>query len=271
MENSSVDAKSDSDARTFVALVTGFLDPSFKEAGKVLADRVRLFRMEQQLKLLDKADKIIKSRALSRKAVNLRVLLPLLETGSLEEDENMTERWAALLANAADANNKTQLESSFIEILKQLPPKHAFLLDVFYEQEKRDNLPSDKWSENGYVLSDLKSFLKEEVPEFDVALENLLRLKLVSHPTGRLGIANGQEVRIELRSSNILCPTSLGYSFVSACGHGRTPRNHTYGVPSNSIANAFWTNGGSIQLWDREQEFLWENSSPRKVALSHTN
>jgi hypothetical protein len=122
------------------------------------------------------------------------------------------------------------------------------LLDVFYEQIERDELPPKDWLEEGYVLSDLKSFLNEEVPQFDIALENLLRLNLVAYPMVKLGIANGEEVRIPVPSSNILCATNLGQAFVSACKRGRTPRNISYGVPRNSVSNHFWTRGGSLNI-----------------------
>jgi hypothetical protein len=160
----------------------------------------------------------------------------------------MAERWASLLASAANPDNQTALEASFVEILKQLAPTHAFVLDVFYEQVKRDELPPEQWAERGYVFSELKGFLQNDVPQFDVAIDNLLRLHLVAYPRANLGIANGHEVRVQVTSSNILYATSLGYAFVSACGHGRTFRNHSYGIPGYDISNVYWTRGGSLSL-----------------------
>jgi hypothetical protein len=136
----------------------------------------------------------------------------------------------------------------------QLPPAHAYLLDVFYEQIEREELPKEKWNEDGVILSDLKSVLKKEVPQSDVAIQNLLRLRLVALPTAKLGVANGQDVRVTVTSSDILCATSLGQAFVSACKRGRTPRNISYGVPGNSISNYYWTEGRSLRLWSKEEE-----------------
>jgi hypothetical protein len=229
-------------------LLNKFLSPALQEAGEVVGARIRVFRLKQETKLLEKSISILKEAGLKPRPVNLRVLFPLLDAAVLEEDDQMAERWASLLASAADPNNETDLEASFIEILKQLTPTHAYLLDVFYEQIERDELPPKDWLEEGYVLSDLKSFLKEEVPQFDIALDNLLRLNLVAYPMVKLGIANGEEVRISVPSSNILCATNLGQAFVSACKRGRTPRNISYGVPSNSVTNHFWTRGGSLNI-----------------------
>ena len=229
-------------------LISKLFGPAFEETGAVIGDRVRLFRFQRQISLLRKTQRILKKEGIKPKAVSLKVLLPLFDQAALEEDDEMADRWASLLASAANPNNKTALEASFIEILKQLAPTHAYLLDVFYEQITRDKVPPEQWTERGYVLSDLREFLEQEVPQFDVAIENLLRLNLVAYPTAKLGIANGQEVRIQVTSGNILCATSLGYAFTSACGHGRTPRNISYGVPGNSISNVFWTRGGSLNI-----------------------
>jgi hypothetical protein len=232
-------------------LFSAFLKPGFAELGAMIEDRARMFRFRGQIKLLEKTNKILDSAGLKPKAVNVKVLLPLLEAAALEDDEEMQNRWASLLAAAANPDKLLDLEQSFIEILKQLVAAHAFVLDVFYEQVKRDNLPPEKWDESGYVLSDLKAFLQKEVPQFDVAIENLLRLNLVAYPTASLGIANGREVRVRVTSSNILCATNLGYAFVAACGHGRRVRNHAYGVPGDDISNVFWTKGGPIKFSGR--------------------
>ena len=108
--------------------------------------------------------------------------------------------------------------------------------------------PPEEWTERGYSLSTLKGFLVDKVAEFDVAIENLLRLNLVAFPTAKLGIANGRDVRVQVTSGDILCATNLGYTFTSACGHGRMRRNISYGVPSDSVSNIFWTRGGSLKI-----------------------
>src|SRR5882724_4981922 len=231
-----------------LSLIKTFLGPASKEFGEIGGECVRFFRFERQVNCLRKAHQIVKDAGISPKAVNMRVLFPLLDAAGFVDDETMSERWASLLASAANPNNQTGLEASFIEILKQLVPTHAFVLDVFYEQVASKKLPPEQWAERGFVFSDLKGFLQKDVPQFDVAIDNLLRLHLVGYPTPSLGIANGHEVRVQVTSSNILCATSLGHAFVTACGHGRTFRSHSYGIPGYDISNVYWTRGGSLKI-----------------------
>jgi hypothetical protein len=106
--------------------------------------------------------------------------------------------------------------------------------------------------------------LRGRFPDFDVAIDNLLRLRLITHPLGKLGVANGNDVQCPVVSSGILCPTSLGQAFVSACGRGRSWREVSYGIPSNSIPNVYWTEGGSIRFWTKEEEASWLRAEQRR-------
>jgi hypothetical protein len=63
--------------------------------------------------------------------VSPRLFLPILEHASLEHNEEMQGRWAALLANASAKEGS--VHPSFIEILDQLTPEDAQLLDRLYE------------------------------------------------------------------------------------------------------------------------------------------
>jgi hypothetical protein len=59
-----------------------------------------------------------------------RILWPLLERGSVEEDRDLSERWAALLANAS--MQTTTVLPAFVTILGELSHTEARLLSQFY-------------------------------------------------------------------------------------------------------------------------------------------
>ena len=63
-----------------------------------------------------------------------RLFLPMLEAASIEGDEDLHTRWAALLANAAASPES--VHPSYIEVLKQLTPVEARLLDALYKIAK---------------------------------------------------------------------------------------------------------------------------------------
>jgi hypothetical protein len=66
----------------------------------------------------------------------LDVLQPLLEGASVQENDEFQERWANLLANAADPRKANPVQPAFISMLKDLSPREAKSLDVLFKTAK---------------------------------------------------------------------------------------------------------------------------------------
>jgi hypothetical protein len=86
-----------------------------------------------------------------------------LQGAAIEEEEELHTKWSALLANAASSD---KVHPSYIEILKQLTPDDARLLDRLYEH----TTARGKW---------LNNFLEEEGDEDGIPFQNLVRLGLI--------------------------------------------------------------------------------------------
>src|SRR5215469_9244286 len=99
----------------FTAIVKRMLGPAADELAEMLRDQVRLYRYERQLKCLEKAKKMAKDAGFRPQAVPPKILFPLLEGASFEEDEDMHTMWAALLANASSPEN-AEVRPGFIAI-----------------------------------------------------------------------------------------------------------------------------------------------------------
>jgi hypothetical protein len=150
----------------------------------------------------------------------LKTLLPILESASLEDDEDLHDRWANLLANAAAFDGR--VHPSFTQILQGLTGSEAKFLDAIYERiftrlEEQERSPEK--TERDLFRIGIGPELRQlychafglteggEVGlEAPVAPDNFRRLQLVEGPLpGR--------PRIEL--------TPIGYAFAVAI---RTPR-----------------------------------------------
>lgn len=87
-------------------------------------------QLKTQVKLLTKAVELAtKVRALgirTAEPIDNRLLRAVLEDGSLEPDDEMHDRWAALLVSAAAG---VAVPPAFPEVLRQLEPIEARLLD----------------------------------------------------------------------------------------------------------------------------------------------
>lgn len=109
------------------AVFRTLLGPAATELGETLGDSVRFFRRKNQVRLLLKFKKMLDAAGLEAQAVPQRVLFPLLEHATLEDDEALSDRWAALLANAScGAAWKAPI---YVEVLRQISPPEARLLE----------------------------------------------------------------------------------------------------------------------------------------------
>ncbi len=102
----------------------------------MLGDHVRVYRVKNLVKTAQKTKRILEEAGLHAQEVPGRVLLPILDTCSLENDDDLQERWAGLLATASQEADS--FSPSFIETLKQLTPKEAQHLDRIFATLSRD-------------------------------------------------------------------------------------------------------------------------------------
>src|SRR3989442_12714808 len=100
----------------FTAIVKRMLGPAADEFAEMWRDQVRLYRYERQLKCVEKAERMAQEAGFTPQAVPPKILFPLLEGASFEEDEDLHDMWAALLANVASPEDAQKVRPGFIAI-----------------------------------------------------------------------------------------------------------------------------------------------------------
>jgi Abortive infection alpha len=108
------------------------LEPIGEALGTELLDRYRSWRGKNVAEVVTAADDMAKEAGYAPSVVPGRVLWPLLEGASIEEDDELKKLWATLLANAADPSNLRNVTPAFVSILKELPPGEAKMLELVY-------------------------------------------------------------------------------------------------------------------------------------------
>jgi hypothetical protein len=110
----------------FTSVVKRMLGPTADELAEMWRDQVRMYRYERQLKCVEKAERMAQDAGFTPQAVPPKILFPLLEGASMEEDETLHEMWAALLANAS--RSSMTVRPNFISILRDMAPDEATIL-----------------------------------------------------------------------------------------------------------------------------------------------
>lgn len=113
-------------AKKFLSKLAG---PAAEEIGLLLQDQVKLYRFKNRMRILAKAEAMLAKAGLTPNAVPFRTLVPILEYAASEDDESLSTKWAALLANSAAKAESTASHPSFPRILSEIDPGEAKFLD----------------------------------------------------------------------------------------------------------------------------------------------
>lgn len=201
-------------AKEFLGKIAG---PATEEVGLLLQDKVRIYRFGNQLKMLAKAQKMLDDAGVSPISIPLRTLLPLLEGAALEEEDDLSTKWAALLANAATPHSPVDIYPSFPHILSQLSPRDARVLDAIYDLALHLGLRPGQWAERGGNRESIMQIMGMSPEEFDLVTDNLIRLGLCSGQGTRLSFIDNKDQVFQLKDKGTISITQVGYEFVTAC------------------------------------------------------
>ena len=189
--------------KEFLGKVIGY---PLEEVGGIIGDSIRYLRTKNLINLFKKAKTLLEINKINPQKINLKILSPLLEGASLEEDENLSEKWAALLINAADSVTAKDVKPAFIEILKTLTRIEAKILDdlYIYTQEHRGPVKME------YLINKF-GLVKDD---YEIIIENLIRLNLCESPSS--GGTTWNTISI-FRDNKEIILTALGKAFITAC------------------------------------------------------
>lgn len=175
--------------------------------------------------------------------------MPLVEYTSLEEDEDLQERWANLVANIVTIDGKTLLKQNCLEVLKRISNDEAKFLDhIFalllsrrierFESEKRQAIeyklrmkiqrPED-YPLHTFTFSITKTSERLSQPRraTELTVSNLVALGLIKW-VPEVNVLNAEksdtdpddqdlDIDLEVFDSETIRLTNLGYEFIELC------------------------------------------------------
>lgn len=121
----------------FTAIMKRMLGPAADEVAEQLRTEIKVYRYGRTLKLLEKAERMANEAGFSPKAVPIKLLFPLLEGASLEEDEGLHDMWAALLTNASMSESSDMVRPGFIAVLRQMASDEAAILNFLFDEANK--------------------------------------------------------------------------------------------------------------------------------------
>lgn len=185
------------------------ISPSVEEIGLLAADNIRFRRFKNQVRIIEKASKYVTKKGIQIKGLPVKILVPLTEAASLEENEDLQNKWVGLLVNYIDTK-KSHQSSIFPYILSQISTDEAKCIDFMRF--------------DGKYYTDYKDIPKE-LEIYDSELSNLTRLGLIRQAPQKIIMKEpsldreGKFIQDASYDDNDLKYelTELGYEFVDAC------------------------------------------------------
>jgi hypothetical protein len=183
--------------------------PEFcKDGAGMLSDLVKSWRWKTQVKIIKQAEFFLKQNNLKISTVPLKILIPLLEKSSLEEDEVIQNKWAKLLAYAS-YSKEFEYTKSFINILDQLTVLEVNILDWMNEKiEKKSN--------NEFRIKETATANHIAEDKITIIFDNFLRLGLVIQETETSMIELIEGVR-SVYPTGVYKITNFGKEFLYTC------------------------------------------------------
>lgn len=112
------------------------VSPPVEELGLLIKDQISFWRFNNQVKILNKAKALCEKNQINVKAIPPKLLCPYLENASLEDDEELQNKWANLLVNMVDSRQNIE-NHVFPYILSQLSKDEFDVVEMALQEKER--------------------------------------------------------------------------------------------------------------------------------------
>jgi hypothetical protein len=232
-------------AKEFLGKLIG---PSIDEMGLLISDNIKFYRFKNQIKILNKAQRYIEKKGIDSQEIPIKILVPLLENASLEEDTELQFKWANMIGNMADSETNIQNnvfpyilgqisneEYQSLEELNKKEEEHWQIWRTLYDKEKKKiELTKDDYKLKTKLKSNDEEGFLVSIEEYE--LSNLIRLGLIKELPPKITIEEfrtgsseniyGEEwhnIRAEYEPhSSYHRITELGSQFIKICSEKKS-------------------------------------------------
>jgi hypothetical protein len=221
-------------AQGFGGFLSRVLGEPIETAVGMLSDKLKFIRFERGMRLAARYNEIMAQRGLNSdyQSVPPKLALPIIEQATIEEDDELQDLWANLLASAHDPALNGIVRTAFVDILKQMEAVDVHILNFVYTYILKINLPdAEKWQEDHgrdvrlapikYSVrgAGVRSSLQISDSIYECSVDNLIRLRCLAFYVEDIYLPGSlaAETASLVHDHNEITITSLGWNFVRAC------------------------------------------------------
>lgn len=139
-------------------------------------DWLKVRRAENLSRMIEELQHLLRARNVKPDSPSISIALPLLIAAADESRDELRSIWARLLAAAADPARAKSFRIQFIEVVKQMDPLDAAVLDATHRRQRV----------TAELTNELAIESKMNRDEVEISLDNLARLGLVAANPSRI-------------------------------------------------------------------------------------
>jgi Abortive infection alpha len=111
-------------------------------------DWLKVRRAENLSRMIEELQHLLKARNVKPDSPSISIALPLLIAAADESRDELRSIWARLLAAAADPARAKSFRIQFIEVVKQMDPLDAAVLDATHSRQRVTAGPTNESPSN---------------------------------------------------------------------------------------------------------------------------
>ncbi len=113
--------------------VSKFIEAPLEQASGIVEDKLKYMRWERQVRFMKRANEFMDEINMTAptRVVPLKFAIPLFQSASIEDDNDLQDLFAKLLVNAANADSGVNLKRIYIDILERISSLEAKILVTF--------------------------------------------------------------------------------------------------------------------------------------------
>lgn len=207
-------------AKEYINLV---LKKPLSEVGELLSDTVGYWRLKNKVNLMLKAKAWLEEKGVAPSAISPDILMPILEEGSITEEEHLSNMFSSLLASHLDEAMKSSVHPSFSKVLSQLSALDASVLAVYGKYKSHKEARDIGLRGGSFTVDYIAEEASGDVKGTYLSSLNLSRLGLIEHK----GYETPEGHRIpsmfeDSPECQVYRVTEYGLVFLEACNYGET-------------------------------------------------
>ena len=207
------------------------LGAGLEQGGGLIADTVGFWRFKNTVNIILKAKAFLESKGVVEpQRVPPKIAAAILDAGSLETEDTMQQRWAALLASAATPHVGDFVLPGYPSILSQLTPTHVGILDWLYDHTRHPSVTDpgvETW--DSVAAANVFHRFGLNTADYEIIATDLHRLQLIdgrravsvspNMGAGMSGSLYGSSVARQTTAASYeeIGLTPLGVAFIKCC------------------------------------------------------